>query len=120
VPLATDVYDDLRQSNLVLLAPGHPRSRARTAREHASALRLEALALRNEVEHQRRRAARIAGGIELRSRYVEVSCRTCLYAVCAERPPATCPVCGSMDWQTAPADESAHASSSNEHETRSH
>lgn len=112
VPLPTTVYDDLRQLNLVLLAPGHPRSRARTAREHASALRLDALALRNQAEHQRKRAARIAAGIAPRSRYLEVSCRTCRYAVCAERPPATCPVCGSMDWQTAAADESADVSSS--------
>jgi rubrerythrin len=105
VPLAADAYDDLRRLNLVLLAPGHPRARARTAREQASALRLEALALHNQAEHQRKRSARIAAGIAVRSRYVEVSCRTCGYAVCAERPPATCPMCGSMDWQTAAADE---------------
>jgi len=53
VPLTADVYDELRELNLALLAPGHPRARARTAREQASALRLEALALRNQARHQR-------------------------------------------------------------------
>jgi len=114
VPLTIDVYDDLRHRNLVLLAPGHPRVRARTAREHAGALRLEAIALRNQAEHQRKRTAGIAAGVAPRSRYVEVACRTCGYAVCAERPPAACPACGSMDWQTAATDESDVSSSSQE------
>ena len=62
VPLTADVYDELRALNLALLAPGHPRTRARTLREQASALRLEALAFRNQARHQQKRAARIAAG----------------------------------------------------------
>jgi rubrerythrin len=103
----------LRDLNLALLAPGHPRKRARTAREQASALRLEALALRNQARHQQKRAARVAAGLAPLTELVEATCRTCGYIVRAERLPAVCPVCQSMDWQSSETDESPVRDSSN-------
>ena len=62
LPLAQ--YDELRNADTALLAPGHPLTQAREAREQAKELKEEATALRNEAQAQQRRSRRIADGLD--------------------------------------------------------
>jgi hypothetical protein len=52
-------YDELRLLGLPLVAEGHEIPRARAARAAAVSLRDDALGLRNQAEHQVRRARRL-------------------------------------------------------------
>src|SRR5262245_40635743 len=65
--LRLDEYDELKDADTPLLAPGHAlaearetQRRARALRGEAAALREESTALRNQAEHQQRRSTRIA------------------------------------------------------------
>ena len=62
LPLAR--YDELKNADAALLAPGHPLRKARDARQQAGELKEEATALRNEAQTQRRRSRRIAGELD--------------------------------------------------------
>ena len=57
-------YDELRNTDAVLLAPGHPLTKAREARQQAEELQEEATALRNQAQTQQRRSRRIADELD--------------------------------------------------------